>query len=120
MSIQCDILSVWHIPSSHYVAATPGRGRPRTGTQTTPAINFCVCVSFFLFLGPQPHHTEVPRLGVLSELQLPAYTTATTMQELGRICDLHHRSGQRQILNPLNEARDRTCVLMDASQIPFH
>ena len=26
---------------------------------------------------PQPRHTEVPRLGVESELQLPAYTTAT-------------------------------------------
>ena len=32
---------------------------------------------FFVFLGPHPWHMEVPRLGVKSELQLPAYTTAT-------------------------------------------
>ena len=31
----------------------------------------------FVFLGPHPRHREVPRLGVQSELQLPAYTTAT-------------------------------------------
>jgi len=32
---------------------------------------------FFSFLGPHPQHRDVPRLGVRSELQLPAYTTAT-------------------------------------------
>ena len=30
----------------------------------------------FLFLGPHAQHMEVPRIGVKSELQLPAYTTA--------------------------------------------
>ena len=33
------------------------------------------------------------------------------------ICDLHHSSWQRWILNPLNEARDQTGVLMDTSQV---
>ena len=32
---------------------------------------------FVVFLGPHPRYMEVPRLGVESELQLPAYTTAT-------------------------------------------
>ena len=32
---------------------------------------------FFVFLGPHLRHMEVPRLGVESELQSPAYTTAT-------------------------------------------
>ena len=32
---------------------------------------------FFFFLGPPQRHIEVPRLGVKSELQLPAYTSAT-------------------------------------------
>ena len=32
---------------------------------------------FFVFLGPPQRHIEVPRLGVKSELQLPAYTSAT-------------------------------------------
>ena len=47
---------------------------------------------------------EVPRLGVESELQRPAYTTATATQDLSHVCDLHHSSWQRRILNPLNKA----------------
>ena len=62
---------------------------------------------------------EVTRLGVESELQLPAYATATEMSDRCCVCDLHHSSQQRQVLNPLSEARDRTCVLMDASEVRF-
>ena len=36
-------------------------------------IGFC----FFFFLGPHLSHMKVPGTGVKSELQLPAYTTAT-------------------------------------------
>jgi len=60
---------------------------------------------------------EVPRLGVELELQLPASITATATQDPSRICNLHHSSWRRRILNPLSEARDQTYVLMDASQI---
>ena len=35
----------------------------------------------FPFLEPHPWHLEVRRLGVESELQLPAYTTATAMPD---------------------------------------
>ena len=62
---------------------------------------------------------EVPRLGVQSELQLPAYTTATETRDLSHVFNLHHSSRPFQILNPLSEARDRTCNLMDAGQIRF-
>ena len=62
---------------------------------------------------------EVPRLGVQSELQLPAYTTAPAMPDPRGVCDLDHSSWQPRILNPLSEARTRTWVLMDASQIHF-
>ena len=61
----------------------------------------------------------VPRLGVESELHLPAYTTATAMPDPSRICDLHHSSWQHWIPNPLSEIRDRTHILMDSSQIRF-
>ena len=37
----------------------------------------------FFFLGPHLRHVDVPRLGVESELQLPAYTTATATLDLG-------------------------------------
>ena len=71
---------------------------------------------------------EVPKLGVISELQLLAYTTATAMPDPSLvampdpslICDVHHSSRQHWIPDPLIEARDRTCILMDASQIHFH
>ena len=36
---------------------------------------------FFVFLGPHLQQMEVPRLGIESELQLLAYTTATAMQD---------------------------------------
>ena len=49
---------------------------------------------------------EVPRLGVESELQLPAYTTATATPDMSQVFDLHHNSQECQILNPLSEARD--------------
>ena len=47
---------------------------------------------------------EVPKLEVTSELQLPAYTTATAMPDPSRICDLHRSSRQRQIPDPLSAA----------------
>ena len=46
----------------------------------------------FVFLRLHLKHMEIPRLGVKSELQLLASATATTMQDLSRICDLHHSS----------------------------
>ena len=56
---------------------------------------------------------EVPRLRVESELWPLAYTTATAMRDPSHVCDLHRSSRQCYILNPLIEARDRTCVLLD-------
>ena len=49
---------------------------------------------FFFFLWPHPWHMEVPRLGVESKLQLPAYTTATAMLDLSCVFKLHYRSWQ--------------------------
>ena len=68
---------------------------------------------FFFFLGLHQQHMEVPGLEVKSELQLPAHTTAIATPRPSHICDLHCSLWQHQILNPLSEARDRTCILMD-------
>ena len=51
---------------------------------------------------------EVPGPGVESELQLPAYTTATGTRDPICVCDLHHSLWQHRILKPPSEARDRT------------
>ena len=81
------------------------------------------CVLFiylFCFLEPHLCHLEVPRPGVESELQLPAYTTAIATPDWSRVFDLHHSSWQHRILNPLRIARDHTHILMDTSRICFH
>ena len=49
---------------------------------------------------------EVPGIEVESELQLPAYVTATATLDQSCLCDLHHSWQQCQILNPLTEARN--------------
>ena len=72
-------------------------------------LHVVLCFFFFflfVFLGPHLWHIEVPRLGVKSELELLAYTTATATPDPSCIFDLHHNSWQCQILNPLSEARD--------------
>ena len=58
-------------------------------------------------------------LGVKLELKLSAYAiaTETATWDLSHICNPHHSSQQRQTLNPLNKARDRTYILMDTSQV---
>ena len=62
---------------------------------------------------------DIPRLGVESELQVPAYTTATAMPDPSLICDLYPSIWQHWILNPLSEARDQTRVLMDISWVCY-
>ena len=59
-------------------------------------------IFFFFFLGLHLRHMEVPRLGVESELQLKACTTATATatMEASCICDLRQSLWQRQIFNP--------------------
>ena len=83
----------------------------------------CFLLGFFFFslwfLGPHLQYTEVPRLGVELELQLPAYTTDRAMRDSSCICDLHPSSWQCQILNPLSGARDGTCVLMHPRWAPY-
>ena len=63
---------------------------------------------------------EDPRLEVKSELKPPAYATATATWDPSHVCNLHQSSQQCQIPDALTEARDRTHILMDSSQIHFH
>ena len=89
-------------------------GAPSVSIST---IGFFVCLFVFAFLGQHPWHMDVPRLGVKSQLQLPAYTTATAMQDPSHVFDLYHSSQQSRILNPVIKARDQTHVLMDTSWV---
>ena len=49
---------------------------------------------FFVFPFEDMWYMKVPRLGVESELQLPAYTTVTATRDPSHIFDLHHSSWQ--------------------------
>ena len=78
-----------------------------------------VC-GFFFGWGRLLHtwHMEIPRLGVKSELQLPA--TATATWDPSHICNRHHSSQPCQIPKPLSGGRDRTRIFRDTSRIRFH
>ena len=72
-----------------------------------------------LFLGPQVWHMEIPRLGVKLKLQLPAYTTATTIWDPSHICSLNRSSRQCQHLNSLSKAGDQSQIFEDISWVCF-
>ena len=78
-------------------------------------------VCLFYFWGPHLWQMEVPGLGVESELQQLTYTTATATAspDLSCVCNLHNSSWQHRILNLLNKARAQTCILRDASCVPY-
>ena len=56
---------------------------------------------------------KVPKLGIESQQQLPAYATATATMDTSHICDLSHSLQQHLILNPnpLSNARDAIHIL---------
>ena len=58
---------------------------------------------------------EVPRLVARSELQVPAYPTATATPDLNCISNLRCRLWQCWILNPLSEAKDQTHILPETT-----
>ena len=78
-------------------------------------LSFFLSFFFLCLLGLYLQHMEVSRLGVESEMQMLAYTTATATSD-PRCIYLHHSSQQCKVLNPLNKARNWTHILMDTSQ----
>ena len=64
---------------------------------------------------------EVPRLGVNRSYSCQPIPQSQQRQvwavSAAYTCNLRHSSWQRWVLIPLTKGRDRTCILMDASQI---
>ena len=73
----------------------------------------------FVFLRAAPTTHEGSQARGRNGLLLPAYARAIATPDPSHVCDLHHRSRQCWILNPLSEARDRTHNLMAPGQIRF-
>ena len=80
-------------------------------------LSFFLSFFFFFFSLPHLQQMEVPRLGFELDLQLLAYSTATTKRDLSLVFDLHLSLQQPWILNPLSKARGQTQILMDTSQV---
>ena len=53
------------------------------------------------------------------ELQLLTYPIAVAVWDLSHICDIHHSSQQRWILDPLSKDSDPS-ILMETSRVHYH
>ena len=71
---------------------------------------------FFLFRAA-PAVYGSSQVGIKLELHLLVYATAVEMTDLSHIHNLCCSLWQWQILNPLNKARDWTCILMDTNWV---
>ena len=73
---------------------------------------------FFVFFRALMAHGNPQARGSIKAVAAGLYHNHRTVgSELNRVCDLYHSSWQHQILNPLSEAMDRTCNLMDPSRV---
>ena len=92
--------------------SSPTRHRGRKNVPQLVSLYF-----IFVFLGSHPQHMEVPRLGDrIRVVAAGSHSNAGSKPHLRPIPQLT----ATPILNSLSEARDETCILMDASQIHFH
>ena len=55
--------------------------------------------------------------GRIRDVDTQAYARATATRDPSHVCDLHHSSQQRRMVNPLSKGRDRTRNLMVPSRI---
>ena len=106
-------------PPSYFTGTFPGVLTSFSQSHQPPSSLTSTGYFFFFFLGLHLWHMEVPRLGVQSKLKLPVHTTAIATWAPSLVCDLQCSSKQHQILNPLAEARDQTCICMDTSRVCF-
>ena len=88
----------------------------RWGSDQNPSVCFhtvlhhCFLTDFLLFLCRVSPAAYGSRIGVESELELPAVAITTATQDPRCICHLHHSLWQRRIFDPLSEARDQTRI----------
>ena len=81
-------------------------------------MNAYVFFFFCLFRAPTAAHGGSQARGLIGAIAAGLHHNHSSAgSEPSRVCNLHHSSWQRQTLNPLSEARDGTCVLMDASRV---
>ena len=103
----------WHL--SDLAAAYPALSASAPLPHSTSLFFFLFCFVLFcfrLFVFSRPAPTAYG-----GSQARGTYTTATATWDPSRVCYLHLSSRQCQILNPLSEARNRTCNLVVPSLI---
>ena len=93
----CVACGLWLKTPGHRVCCSfhpkpvrgPLAGRPLARENSYFIFFFYLKIFIVFFGGSHLRRMEIPGLGVQSELQLPAYTTATAMPDPSHICDLH-------------------------------
>ena len=78
-----------------------------TNARDTGQVSLYIFTFVFIFFFSVLHlrHMDFSRVGVESELQLLAYATAIAMPDPSYVCNLHHNSGQGQILKPTEQGQ---------------
>ena len=115
----CDKL-FYFLPEFSYIAFSKRQSKSFSRNQQWSLLlsfhpkGFWPPLTFFFLLGLHLWHMGVPQQGVESELQFPAFATATAILDPSCICDLCC-SMQQPNLNPLSKARDR--IHMDTSRV---
>ena len=98
---------------------------------TYEALSQTSCLGFFFSLTLQPNENMLFLLFLLFVVCFlfwsfchfraaapAAYGGSQARNPIGAVvASLYHNSQQRWILNPVSKARDRTCILMDASRV---
>ena len=81
--------------------------------------NFFYFFLFFLLFRTTPAAYGGSQARCLTGATASGLCYSHSMQDPSHVCNLHYSSRQRWILNPLSEARNRTCDLIVPSRIRF-
>ena len=91
-----------------------------SGNLILPRLTALKIFIFVFFFRATPAALGSSQLGSNLSGQLRSYATATATWEPRCVGDLHYSSQQCRLLNPLSEARDWTCILMDTCQVHYY
>ena len=90
---------------------------PSPTPELIPATLFFFSSSFVFFRAAPALDGGSQVRGRIRAAAASPYATARAALDPSCVCELHHRSWQHWILNPLSDARDRTHMLLGASWV---